>query len=81
VNYKHNKEYCKAFGDHLRSVIEEKGFGLRQFALIADVEYSQLSKIVRGVSNPTISTVLAFSEALKITHTELFNFEFSSKDL
>jgi transcriptional regulator with XRE-family HTH domain len=79
VNYKHNNDYCKAFGAHLRKTRLEKGFGMREFALHADVEYSQLSKIERGVSNPTISTVLALAEALGIPHTELFNFKFSIK--
>src|SRR6202012_6217784 len=64
VNYKHNPEYCKAFGAHFRKLREAKGVGMREFALQADVEYSQLSKIERGVTNPTISTVAALAEAL-----------------
>jgi len=79
VNYKHNEEYCKAFGLHLRKLREKKGISMRKFALIADMEYSQLSKIERGVTNPTISTVLALSEALDIPHTELFEFKFLLK--
>jgi transcriptional regulator with XRE-family HTH domain len=51
---------------------------MRQFALQADMEYSQLSKIERGVTNPTISTALAIAEALGVPHNELFDFEFSS---
>jgi transcriptional regulator with XRE-family HTH domain len=76
VNYKHNKDYCKAFGEHLRQLREQKGIGMRQFALQADMEYSQLSKIERGVTNPTISTALALAEALGLSHKELFNFPF-----
>jgi transcriptional regulator with XRE-family HTH domain len=49
---------------------------MREFALHADMEYSQLSKIERGVTNPTISTVLALAEALGVAHHELFNFRF-----
>jgi transcriptional regulator with XRE-family HTH domain len=55
---------------------EQKGIGMRQFALQADMEYSQLSKIERGVTNPTISTALALAEALGVAHSELFNFRF-----
>lgn len=76
VNYKHNEAYCKAFGAHLRSLREQGSIGMRQFALQAEMEYSQLSKIERGVTNPTISTVLALAEALNINHQELFSFEF-----
>ncbi|MDB5198053.1 MAG: hypothetical protein JWO92_16 [Chitinophagaceae bacterium] len=79
MNYKQNKEYCKAFGTHLRNLREEKGIGMREFALVADMEYSQLSKIERGVTNTTISTVLALSEALEIPHQDLFDFKFPAK--
>lgn len=49
---------------------------MRQFAIIADMEYSQLSKIERGVINPTISTALALATSLGISHNEIFNFKF-----
>jgi transcriptional regulator with XRE-family HTH domain len=78
VIYK-NPEYCKAFGAHLRKLREAKGFGMREFASHADIEYSQLSKIERGVTNPTISTVYGISEALGLTHSELFDFKFPDK--
>jgi len=76
VSYKKNIAYCKAFGIHVRKLREKKGIGMREFALIADMEYSQLSKIERGVTNPTISTVLALSQALEISHKEMFAFTF-----
>ena len=53
-----------------------KGFGLREFALIADMEYSQLSKIERGVTNPTLNTMLNLCVALKVSHQDLFDFKF-----
>jgi transcriptional regulator with XRE-family HTH domain len=81
VKGKHQKnpEYCTAFGAHLRQLREVKGLGMREFALQADMEYSQLSKIERGVTNPTISTIVAISEALGVPHNELFNFKFPTK--
>lgn len=80
VNYKYNKEYCEAFGTHLRQLRETKGIGMRQFALIADIEYSQLSKIERGTTNPTISTVLALAVALEVVPAVLFDFKFTLMD-
>ena len=77
MNYKYNKEYCEAFGVHLRKLRESRGIGMRQFALIADIEYSQLSKIERGTTNPTISTVLALAIALEVPPTTLFDFKFT----
>lgn len=79
VIYK-NPEYCKAFGNHLRKLREEKGIGIREFARISDIEYSQLSKIERGVTNPTISTIYGISLALGISHSELYNFKFPIKE-
>jgi transcriptional regulator with XRE-family HTH domain len=79
VNNKANPEYCEAFGKHFRKLREVKGIGMREFALQADMEYSQLSKIERGVTNPTLSTIISLAEALGISHHELFNFKFPSK--
>lgn len=76
MNYKYNQDYCKEFGKHLRQLREKQGVSMRQFALLADMEYSQLSKIERGVTNPTISTSLAISKALNVSHSELFDFNF-----
>lgn len=74
--HKHSPEYCKAFGEHFRKLRKAKGYGMREFALDADMEYGTLSKIERGVTNPTISTVLYLAEALGISHSELFDFKF-----
>ena len=74
-----NPEFQKAFGKHFRSLREKKGIGMRKFALQADIEYSQLSKIERGVSSPTITTIYGLAEALGVPHQELFNFKFSLK--
>lgn len=80
VNYKHSDKYCKAFGNHLRKVRQEKGLSMRKLAIQADMEYSQLSKIERGTINTTISTVYALAEALDINHSELFMFDFPIKN-
>jgi transcriptional regulator with XRE-family HTH domain len=53
---------------------------MRKLALQADMEYSQLSKIERGVINTTISTVYALSNALDIPVKEFFDFDFPGKD-
>ena len=50
---------------------------MRGLAKEADIEYSQLSKIERGVINTTISTVYVLSQALAVETKELFDFEVS----
>jgi len=52
---------------------------MREFASHADMEYATLSKIERGVTNPTISTALYLAEALGISHNDLFDFKFPIK--
>jgi transcriptional regulator with XRE-family HTH domain len=74
VNYKHNQQYCIAFGKQLRKCRQEKGLSMRQLAAEADMEYSQ-SKIERGVINTTISTAHALSVALDIPEKILFDFK------
>jgi transcriptional regulator with XRE-family HTH domain len=79
VNYLKNKEFCVAFGANLKQLRIAHGYTLRGFALEAEMEHSQISKIERGEINPTISTVLALSEALKLPIQEMFNFKFPIK--
>jgi transcriptional regulator with XRE-family HTH domain len=74
--HKNNPEYRKAFGAHFRKLREAKGYGMREFALNADMEYGTLSKIERGITNPTISTALYLADALGVPHSELFDFKF-----
>lgn len=76
VNYKYNESFCKAFGKNLRKLREKKGISMRQFAVQADMEYSQLSKIERGVVNTTISTVLSLAQALEIEPFKLLDFKY-----
>jgi transcriptional regulator with XRE-family HTH domain len=78
VNYKYNEKFCKALGVQVRKVREKKGISMRQLALQADIEYSQLSKIERGVINTTVSTLQALAETLDIPVKEFFDFKFTS---
>jgi transcriptional regulator with XRE-family HTH domain len=71
-----NIAYCKAFGEHLRNLRKKKGLTMMELAYEADIEYSQIAKIERGVSNTTISTVHLLAKALEIKPIELFRFNF-----
>lgn len=52
---------------------------MRKLALKADMEYSQLSKIERGVTNTTVSTLQALAEAMDIPVKDFFEFKFPNK--
>lgn len=49
---------------------------MMELAFEADIEYSQIAKIERGVSNPTISTIYLLASALETKPIELFRFGF-----
>lgn len=76
MNNTKNIAYCKAFGENLRNQRKKKGLTMMELAFEADIEYSQIAKIERGISNTTISTAYRLATALKIKPAELFNFDF-----
>jgi transcriptional regulator with XRE-family HTH domain len=79
VNYKHNEAFCKAFGDHLRKLREERGLSMRGLAANADLDYNQIYRVENGIVNTTISMVLAIAEGLNVSPQELFSFQFPPK--
>lgn len=79
VNKTRNEAYLQAFGQHLRKVRKRQGLTMMQLAFEADIEYSQIAKIERGISNATISTVQLLAAALGVPPAELFNFPFPPK--
>ena len=79
MNTKGNKAYIKAFGEHLRNVRKKQGMTMMDLAYEADMEYSQIAKIERGVINTKISTVQTLSQALGVKTADLFQFTFPPK--
>lgn len=74
-----NIAYCKAFGENLRKLRKKKGLTMMELAFEADIEYSQIAKIERGVSNTTISTVQLLASALDVKPIELFRFNYPTE--
>jgi transcriptional regulator with XRE-family HTH domain len=79
VNSKRNEAYLKAFGEHLRKVRKKHNMTMMALAFEADIEYSQIAKIERGLINTTISTVLSLAQGLGVKPADLFQFYFSPK--
>ena len=65
INIK-NRKLIKAVGNHIRSLRIEKGISQEQLANEADIPLSQVGRIERGETNPTISTLFVISEALGV---------------
>jgi transcriptional regulator with XRE-family HTH domain len=74
VNNIRNNEYITAFGKHLRSIRNAKGWSMEKLAQQAGLEYSQISDIELGKINTTISTVSLIAKTLEISPKDLFDF-------
>lgn len=74
-----NEDLLNAFGQNLRSLRKKKGISMKHLADLADLEYSQIARIERGVINTTISSAYALANALEISLDKLFDFEVSKR--
>ena len=71
--YRDNK-FIKRFGLRLKEIRKQKGISQEDLAFKAGFEFSQISRIERGVVNSSISHVVAIAKALKVSPKELFDF-------
>lgn len=60
----------------LREIREEKSISLRKLSELTNISISQLSKIERNESEPTISTLIRISLALKTDIKNLYKIKF-----
>lgn len=61
-------------GKRIAQFREEKEYGVRQFALLCDIEHHQLINIEKGRVDPRYSTLLKISKGLGIHVSDLLNF-------
>ena len=59
------------FGLRLKSIREKKGISLRKLETLSNIDFSQIHRIEKGVTNPSLTTILALAEALEIKVVEL----------
>jgi len=76
VASKIDKEITAAFGAHVKKLLRAKGFSMRSLANEADIEYSQIARIVSGIISPSITTAYKIAEALDISMKDLFDFKY-----
>lgn len=75
MNSTRDEKLLKKFGKHLASIRTEKKLSLRKLADIADVDFSQIHRIEKGESNPTLTMIFTLAEALNVTVEELLAFK------
>lgn len=71
MNNLRNQETLTKFGDRLKTLRTKKGFTLEQLAFEADIELSQVHRVEKGKTNPTLTTLIALAKGLGITLAEL----------
>ena len=74
-----NQDLLKAFGQNLRRLRQKKELSMKHLADLANLEYSQVARIERGVINTTISSAYALANALEVPLNKLFEFEVGKK--
>ena len=60
------KILMKEFGERLKKFRNERNLSIRALADLADMDYTNISAIEMGKSNPSITTVIFLAEALNI---------------
>ena len=70
-----DQEFIISFGKNLRKIRESKKMSMQTLADITNIEYSQISRIERGLINTSVGIIYEISKALEIDIKELFNFK------
>ncbi|RPD44351.1 XRE family transcriptional regulator [Hymenobacter sediminis] len=74
MKYIRDQERLTQFGQRLRQVRQSKGFTQESLAAAAELEFSQIGRIERGVINTSLSTVFVIARTLQVDVRELFDF-------
>ncbi|HEV8272910.1 MAG TPA: helix-turn-helix transcriptional regulator [Chitinophagaceae bacterium] len=74
MNRTQNEKILKRFGKHLEKIRLEKKLSLRKLADDADVDFSQIHRIEKGKTNPSLTMLLALAGSLNITIKDLLDF-------
>ena len=71
-----NRDLVKALGDRIQKLRKKQGLSQLDLANEADVPLSQIGRIERGETNPTISTLYVIAVSLKIELKNLVDVKF-----
>lgn len=74
MNNTRDEKLLLAFGEHLRAARESRELSLRKLAEKAGVDFSQIHRIEKGESNPSLTMILTLADALEIDPAYLISF-------
>lgn len=66
------KEFLKRFGQQLKRVREEKGITAAELGRRTFIDKPHITRLEKGGTNPTLTTLIKLAEALDIEVHELF---------
>jgi transcriptional regulator with XRE-family HTH domain len=72
MNNLRDKELLREFGKQVRKLRLERSFTQKELAFKMDVEISQISRIERGLINPTLSTIVHLAKCLNTSVCSFF---------
>jgi len=75
MNLRSDPEIFNKLGGNLRKFRLNKGLTQEMLADRAEIQRSQVARIERGVTNPTIKTLVIIAEVLEIELKLLFEFD------
>lgn len=65
--------FVESLGNTIRHYRINKNYTIEKLALITGLDYSHLSKIERGITNPTIYNLLVISAVLQVPVCKLID--------
>ena len=68
-----NQKAINAFGKKIKTLRKAKGYSQYNLADEANIDRSQVIAVENGTGNPTISTIYALAEALKVKPRDLLD--------
>ena len=72
MNYLRDIDLLQKFGKRIKKIRLEKGLTQKELALEMDVEISQISRIERGLVNPTLTTLIKLAACLNVKIASFF---------
>lgn len=69
-----DKKLLISFGKHLVKIRKNNGLSQEKLANAANVSLSQISRLERGIINPTLSTLSALAKAMNMPLATLLDF-------
>jgi transcriptional regulator with XRE-family HTH domain len=74
MDIREQEQIIKSFGENLKRVRLEKELSLRQLADLADMSHNAIHEIEKGISNPSLTTIMTLARALGVDPAVLISF-------